>query len=417
MFKIVRKELISFLKDRRAVMLTFAVPIILLSIFALAFGGVGKDSDVNKIPLLVVDEDNTAQSKEIVKGVDSIKMIEVIHATNDSALHLIKTGKRSAALVFHKGFADSLAAGKSAPMELEYDEAQAQQIGMLQQFLMQTLYTSIGKQVYGGGKFNWQSMMKKFGVDVGTGGNADSNNKYNSVAQKISDSIQNSFTGSAKKGGGLRMTSVVKSAQDSLGMVQSVAGTAVMMLLFSLTAMGGRILEEKENGTLKRLLYSPLHSNEILMGKMATSIIVAFSQLMVMLIYASVLLGLHLWGKLPLAIMHVLATAFACSGFGVFLAAVVKSREQLQGLSTLVILSMSAIGGSMIPTFIMPSWMQSISPLSINYWSIQGFYDIFWRQLPLGPEILQREGVLLLIGLVLTLVAFRLFRKNVLATA
>jgi ABC-2 type transport system permease protein len=261
-------------------------------------------------------------------------------------------------------------------------------------------------------------MMKKFGVQIGTGDNADTDNKYSNIAQKIADSIQHSFTGDTKKGGGgLKMTSVVKSAQDSVGMIQAVAGTAVMMLLFSLTAMGGRILEEKENGTLKRLLYSPIHSNQILMGKMATSIIIAFCQLMVMLIYASILFGLHLWGKLPLVIIHVLATAFACSGFGVFLAAIVKSREQLQGLSTLVILSMSAIGGSMIPTFAMPAWMQNISPLSINYWSIQGFYDIFWRQLPIGPEILQREGVLIGIGLLLTLVSFRLFRKTVLSAA
>ena len=76
---------------------------------------------------------------------------------------------------------------------------------------------------------------------------------------------------------------------------------------------------------------------------------------------------------------------------------------------------MSVIGGSMVPTFIMPQWMQNISVVSINYWSIQGFYDILWRELPIGITFLSKVGVLLAIGLVFTLLSFRFFRKNVLA--
>jgi len=44
---------------------------------------------------------------------------------------------------------------------------------------------------------------------------------------------------------------------------------------------------------------------------------------------------------------------------------------------------MSCIGGSMIPLFAMPLFMQKISVFSVNYWGVQGFYDIFWRMLPL----------------------------------
>jgi ABC-2 type transport system permease protein len=256
-------------------------------------------------------------------------------------------------------------------------------------------------------------------IDKQFGGMMDSNTKASVLAQinKNVSGTNNDMDKMKNNSMKLKMTSVVKSAQDSPGLVQAVAGTAVMMLLFGLTAMGGRILEEKENGTLKRLMYSPLHTNEILMGKMLTSIIVAFAQLMVMLIFAWLVFGLHLWSKLPQVFILVTATAFACSGFGVFLASVVKSRDQLQGLSTLVVLSMSAIGGSMIPTFIMPEWMQKVSPVSINYWSIQGFFDIFWRQLPMGAVFFEKVGVLLVIGSVLTVLAFRFFRKNAMAMA
>jgi ABC-type multidrug transport system permease subunit len=73
---------------------------------------------------------------------------------------------------------------------------------------------------------------------------------------------------------------------------------------------------------------------------------------------------------------------------------------------------MSAIGGSMIPLFIMPSILQKIALLSVNYWGIQGFYDLFWRALPL-EEILPKILILMCIGVVMTLASIRLFKKRI----
>jgi ABC-type multidrug transport system permease subunit len=73
---------------------------------------------------------------------------------------------------------------------------------------------------------------------------------------------------------------------------------------------------------------------------------------------------------------------------------------------------MSAIGGSMIPLFIMPAILQKIALISVNYWGIQGFYDLFWRVLPL-KEILPKILILLIIGTVMTIASIRLFRKRI----
>jgi hypothetical protein len=91
---------------------------------------------------------------------------------------------------------------------------------------------------------------------------------------------------------------------------------------------------------------------------------------------------------------------------------VAKTRQQAQNLSTIIILVMSAIGGSMIPLFIMPAIPQKIALLSVNYWGIQGFYDIFWRGLPL-QEILPKILILMSIGLIMTLASIRLFKKRI----
>jgi ABC-type multidrug transport system permease subunit len=100
------------------------------------------------------------------------------------------------------------------------------------------------------------------------------------------------------------------------------------------------------------------------------------------------------------------------------IASFAKSRQQVQGMSTLIVLVMSCLGGSMIPSFAMPAFMQKISVFTVNYWGIQGFYDIFWRMLlATDPVFLSRILILLAIGTVLNLIAVQMFRKNVLKIA
>jgi len=122
MLKILSKELKAFLKDRRAVMLTFLMPTILITVFALAFGGSGGD-DVRQISLLVCDQDQTDMSKNTINDIDSIKMIEVIPCAYDTAIDLIKKGKRTSVLIFGKGFSDSVKQYKKLPISFEYDAA------------------------------------------------------------------------------------------------------------------------------------------------------------------------------------------------------------------------------------------------------------------------------------------------------
>jgi ABC-2 type transport system permease protein len=409
MFKILQKELRSLFKDRRAMMLGLLMPIILISVFSLAFGGMGKGGE-KKTELLVCDEDKSAITKKVIIGIDSVKALEVTETTTDSAIRLVKTGKYPGALILHKGFGDSVNELKSLPWEMKYDQAQSVEMQMMQQYLAQSLFGNVGKMM--SEKMVMKNAAKQFaGMDSMSQMIATMQMKKNmESSSKDMDNLQGNI---------MRIkSSPVEIEKDNAGIVQAVAGTAVMMLLFSLTAMGGRLLEEKENGTLKRLLYSPLKATDILTGKMLSSIAFAVLQLLIMFTFSSVVFGLILWPKIASVLLLIIATAFACSGFGMFLASIVKSRDQLQSLSTLAILSMSVIGGSMVPSFLMPQWMQSVGHISINYWSIQGFFDIFWRQLPLTDiEFLKKVGVLFLFGTVLSTLAFRLFRKNVTSMA
>ena len=198
-------------------------------------------------------------------------------------------------------------------------------------------------------------------------------------------------------------------------LVHAVAGTSVMMLLFSVAGIGGSLLDEKQEGMLKKLLCSPLHPNHILYGKMVFANIISIAQLSIMFVYAKLVFGLDIMHHLPSLVLMILATAYACSGFGILLASFAKTRQQVQGYSTIIVMVMSAIGGSMIPIFIMPEIMQKIAVVSVNYWGIQGFYDIFLKLLPITDiTFLSSVFVLMGIGTLLNFIALQMFKRNIL---
>ncbi len=402
---IFKKDLKLFFSDKRAVLLTFLVPILLITLFAFAFGGIGGgSSNAKPIELLVSDIDNSSDSKSVITSLDSLRGLTLIPKEIDEATDLVRKGKYVGVLIFEKGFQDSITAGNSLPMELKYDAAREIEMGMLQSVLMQNLMSSIGKK-------SIKAKMNSYFDENFSGMSKTMKEKIFSDM----DSGNSNMSSSMNTNMSLKMTSIIKedTKKGNLGLIQAVAGTAIMMLLFSIAAIGGGLLDEKESGTLKRLLYSPLKPTDILFGKMGAALVLAILQLVVMFVFSWLVFGLPIFKDIISLSLMILTTAFAVSSFGIFLVAIAKSRQQLQGLSTIIILTMSAVGGSMIPLFVMPAIMQKIAIVSVNYWGIQGFYDIFWRNLQL-VEILPKMGILIGIGLIMTIISVKLFKKNVL---
>ncbi len=200
-----------------------------------------------------------------------------------------------------------------------------------------------------------------------------------------------------------------------VSLVHSVAGTSVMMLLFSVAGTGGSLLDEKQEGVLKKLLCSPIPPDYILFGKLVFVNIISIVQLVFMFGYAWLVFGLDILHHLPSLVLMIFSIAFACSGFGLVLASFAKTRPQVQGYSTIIVLVMSAIGGSMIPLFAVPETMQKMAVLTVNYWGIQGVYDIFWKLVPITDiTFLSKVLVLLSIGFLLNFIALIMFRRNIL---
>ena len=397
MYTLFIKDLKLFIKDRRSVLLSFLLPIVLISLFVFAYGGVGSQKTQAK-KLLVVDLDKSEASKQIIADLKSVKELKIYTTDLAQSQKDITHGKYAAALILHTSLNDSVQRGGTLPLEMIYDREKEMEVGMLQPLIINSLMEHVGKQVV-------QNKVRK---------SMQMNFPY--LSMKNIDEILAKMSqndDATDVGINIKMHAVVGQQDNkNLALIQAVAGTAIMMLLFSIAGLATGILEEKEKGTLKRLLQSPIHPNTILWSKMLFAFFISVVQLSVMFVFAWAVFGLDITRHLVALILMILASGFAVSSVGILLASVAKTRQQAQSLGTLVILVMSAIGGSMIPLFVMPAIMKKIAVISINYWGIQGFYDIFWRSLPLS-EILPKIFLLFGIGIVLSLLSVRFFHKNV----
>ena len=397
MLKLFKKDLILFFHDQRSVILTFLLPVILITLFALAYGAVGQlDGRSEPLNVLVADMDQTRSSKEIVDKIGNHEGISLIIKDSEKSKELVINGKYACALMIYEGFQDSLLAGNTTPVELIFDRSREMEIGFLQKELISTLLPLTGEIIV---KKSIENYLK---------------DNFPDIDKNSMDEILSTATENDKNPVSVKWTSVVGEKNDTkLGLIQAVAGTAILMLLFSVAGVGTSILEEKENGTINRLLYSPLKGSTILYSKMLFAFFISILQLTTMFLFAWLFLNMDLSVNIPGLILMIIATSFSVSSIGIFLAAISKTRQQAQNMSTIIILVMSAIGGSMIPLFIMPSILQKIALLSVNYWGIQGFYDLFWRAIPL-EDILPKIFILMSIGILMTLVSIGLFKKRIL---
>jgi ABC-2 type transport system permease protein len=170
------------------------------------------------------------------------------------------------------------------------------------------------------------------------------------------------------------------------------AATAVMFLLFSCAqGAGGSMIEEADSGTLDRLLSSHLSMTQLLTGKWVSFLLLGVIQVSVMFLWGWLVFRVELWSHLAGFVTMTVVTSAAAAAFGLLLGTLCRTHGQLTGMSTTVILLMSAVGGSMFPRFAMSEELQKAGLFTFNAWALDGYQKVFWRDeatWELWPQVL-----------------------------
>ncbi|MFO0838751.1 MAG: ABC transporter permease [Phycisphaerae bacterium] len=411
-------------RDRVAQLLSFVLPVVVFTIFAIMFGGVGGGA-TSRVQIAVLDLDQSAGSRRLVAALekdDGLSVSSVPAAqpgnapTRDDALRLVKNAKVPVALVIPRDFGKSFPSFGGGGVEIELladksDPIAHQMVGGLLQRAAMTaapdLMMERGLKLFEqyGGAFtplqsqavaNIRQLMQHDDETASTksaAAQADAANA-NSAPGDRAKRITSGFTNPVP----FKVVDVLGDVDKTPTIAYLAAGTAVMFLLFSTSGAGGVILEEEESGTLERLLSSKARMTTLLLGKWLFIAAMGVVQVVVMFAWGALFFGLKLWTPTHLVgfATMTIATAAAASAFGLILATASRSRGQLSGLSTLLILTMSALGGSMIPRYVMNDTMKSLGYLTFNAWALDGYRDVFWYEkgpLELWPYLLVLSAI------------------------
>jgi ABC-2 type transport system permease protein len=422
MFSIARTSLLALRRDRAAFVLSFVLPLAFFSIFAVIFGG--QHNTTPRVKVILVDQDKSDASRDLVRGLTSESSLNVFthpepaskkaptppDYTAATAEAAVKAGDAPIALIIPQGFGQHPVSfgpdSGATPIQLLNDSSDmiAPQVvmGMLQKAAFTSMPATMAQQ-------GMQYSERYLGAYTPA-----QRTQMQSALDELKKIQSNPSTGSDSASSAniiaVNTRAVVGDNKHDSMISFYAAAIGVMFLLFTASGSAGAILDEAESGALDRVLSSRITMTRLLAGKLFYNTVLAFIQLVAMFLFGWAVFKLDFFSHLAGFTVMGLATAFAVAAFGLLLASACHTRAQLGALSTLLILIMSSIGGSMFPRYLMPENIQKAGLFTLNAWAIDGFTKVFWRNLPvssLGPQV----GVLVAAGIVLFLVARRVARR------
>jgi len=426
-----RKDLTIYFRDRAGVALGFGLPIALCTVFGAAMGAMGGGDGAGRVELVVEDQDKSEESRALLaelEATDGLRLVTLAEGSPDSARGEVAEGDAPTGMQIQAGYGEKLAEGQLA-LTIYRDPGKVieQQIllGNLAPVLFEAAGESLGRalgprllevlEFPQAGRAQAERILDSTFVSMES--LIDGLGEVEEAEESGEGSEDSDLAADVAAVLGLTLEDVVggdanQKAEKTARQAFAVAGMAVMMLLFGLVHCGGTLLDEEEQGTLDRLRLVPGASRAVLGGKFLFTWLIGLVQLVVMFAFGALVFDVPIF-RAPAALLVLsLAVAAATTGFGILFAVLCKTRKQLEGFSTIVVLTMSACGGSWWPLSITPEWFQFLGHFTLNAWAVEGYQKIFWYEqglFDLGPQL----GVLVAIALGCTLLAWPLWQRRV----
>jgi ABC-2 type transport system permease protein len=347
-------------------------------ILQLVLLGYAASLDIKHIPMVVCDQDNSKQSRNLAERYSSSGYFNVVGYTQnvDDIDDFLRSGRAGMALVIPWGFGRDLLAGKNPQVAIFAD-----------------------------------------GSDSNTGGIGLS--YASNIAMNYAREI---LVGRAEK------FSLVKS-QDDLPQVRvqtrawynqdlksvnfMVPAVLVMVLMLVITILSSMaIVKEKEAGTIEQIVVTPLRDWEFILGKMIPFTLTGFIQVFLVLTIAVFFFRVPLRGSLLALLTLSILFVIVGLGLGIFVSSIAKTQQQATMTAQFFLLfPMMILSGFVFPIENMPKFFQYLSYLIPIRYALEIVRGIFLKGDTFGDLLPQTFALLLIGGVVLSLSVNRL-RRN-----
>jgi ABC-2 type transport system permease protein len=369
-WRITHKDLILLFRDRYALALLLIMPLIVISIVGFSSGQVtGWGDSPDQMKIAVVDQDGGDVARNVVERLRGHEGVDVLELSSRAgAEQLVWDGERSAAVVIGPEFQTrvdrltprdvinleqgALASGiRDLDVHIETRPALDATATVVDMMVHGDVLRSVAPYV-----IEKSPVLRRFYQ----GPPSENREPASPSVADVPDSNQTLTAGAAPK----RSEAVYQ---------RIVPAYTVMFMFFLVAVMARSFLSERELGTLRRILTSPIGHGWLLLGKTIPFLLISFSQGLLLFAFGWLLFGMK-WGATPELLLPVIAsTALAATALGLLTATLVRTDAQVSAYAMLIVLTMAGISGCFMPREMLPEAMRQISLATPHAWALIAF--------------------------------------------
>jgi ABC-2 type transport system permease protein len=393
---LVRKDLVLFLSDRRALLINLVLPIVIATFFGYLFGGSGP-AKTGAIDVALVQQDSGEVGARIAAALKADATLHITDMDAEQARLAVGKGSQKAAIVIPAGFGEAagsalFGAGKKPSIGVLYDPSQQAVLAMVKGLLTQQVMQVVSAEMFGGKTGAAFTDKAINALEFGSGTDPERVALKDFLGSVKKFQARPAAAGQAKAAAGasagLSMpfttsdeqvaSGVMKSEEGYNAYAHSFAGMGVQFILFLGVDMGIGILLARRSGIWSRLLAAPVTLTTVLLARAVSAAIIALFLLCVMFGFSVAVFGVHIAN--PLGFLGV-AVCFAilAASFGLLIAAFGKTPEAARGISIFATLIMVMLGGAWVPSFMFTAWVQTLTVAMPTRWAVDGLDAMTWR--------------------------------------
>jgi ABC-2 type transport system permease protein len=414
------KDLRLLLRDRAGFFFTFFFPLIIAIFFGTIFGG---GDEGYQVSVIVVDEDRSLESRAFVDSLASVPVLKIRLSSPDSAATSVRLGRSTAYILIKPGFGEAqnrIFWGPPPSVEIGIDPARKADAAMLEGVLMKVASQRFQRAF--SDRRAQRENLDRARTSLGASGSLPPNirksleNLFDGLGQFYAQMPESGALAGETAGGSFGAMEPLSIAEVAIGVARGGPKNAYAItfpqgiiwgFIGVTAAFGLSIVTERTGGTLMRLQVSPISRAHILAGKALATFLTTVALSVGLYALGYVVFGVRP-DSLPLLAVAVVSSALCFVGIMMLLSVLGKTEQAASGIGWAVLLVFSMLGGGMIPYFIMPSWMRTLSNVSPVKWSILAMEGAVWRHFSLA-EMLTPCAVLVGVGAAFFAIGVKVF--------